>query len=599
MQQVVNTLRLIRRRWVILRALETSIAGVLGGYLIAALLLACELLGWFGGASLWLYLACGPVGYVVMLVIALCRPVSLEETALYADRLARTGEALSSAIEFQNEVDENPFSPLVLGVAVAVAKKIKPKRLIRFELPRLRKWQLGAAALLALALAACWSWVPRLQSAARPGQTKQHTAQIDDNELERLQEMARTLKEAGEEEGNLRKLETARKLDQLINQLEEGKISKREALARLEEVKDEIQRELSAEKGRQESYKELKRHEATKGFAKSISQGKANKTAKAIGASVERMPNARRSAWEKALDRSSRAARGAAEVQDSLRRAEEAVGGRRAKDLKRALEDAGRQLKTSAKSIENGTGGKRISDLQKQLEALEKAGRSIAKKSGGGNGKNDPWDKEQQGHQLDPGPGDQSRDPSLGQGTNRKRGNQAGDGKQGQGQQGQGQQGQGQQGQGQQGQGQQGQGQQGQGQQGQGQQGQGQQGQGQQGQGQQGQGQQGQGQQGSSSQGGQGGGGKHAIYDPEKVEIEFRDVKIKGVRGKGPRTRLGTRWGLPDQKGKPLVEYERVLQRYRKAAEKALSTRGIPRTYKKRVGRYFDDLEQRKPPRSK
>jgi len=187
-EPLIGSLRRVRRRLLLVRALETGLAGAIGAATFAAVvtLIRIFLPQYVPVASAHPALPLGLVacGFAIGFLVRLARGVSLHEAAVAADRAAGLKERLATALEVLESGDQ-ALSPgllddRLLDQARAAAAPLDPARLVLGRtLGRLAK-----AALVAVFVLVAGAFVPSVggppvapQAAERAAATLDRLAQ--------------------------------------------------------------------------------------------------------------------------------------------------------------------------------------------------------------------------------------------------------------------------------------------------------------------------------------------------------------------------------------------------------------------------------------
>jgi hypothetical protein len=81
----------------------------------------------------------------------------------------------------------------------------------------------------------------------------------------------------------------------------------------------------------------------------------------------------------------------------------------------------------------------------------------------------------------------------------------------------------------------------------------------------------------------------HAIYAPERTDVQTEDVRVRGQRNPGRSIETPVR-GAPDRQP-AMAPYFEVYAAYAKEAEEALAREDIPRSHQREVRDYFRSIQ--------
>jgi TolA-binding protein len=215
---LVTSFRRVRRRLLVVRALETGLAGFLGASIFAALLTLIRILlperVPVASAHPWLPLALAACGFAIGFVVRLALGVSLREAAIAADRAAGLKERLATALEVMASAappggEHRPglLDDRLLEQARAAAAPLEPSRLaFGRSLGRLAK-----AALVAVFVLVGWAFIPSVggpplapQAAARAAETLERVANqsaVAPALREKIEEVVERIRQSGARQG--------------------------------------------------------------------------------------------------------------------------------------------------------------------------------------------------------------------------------------------------------------------------------------------------------------------------------------------------------------------------------------------------------------
>lgn len=133
MDDLVAAIRPIRRRLLLLRALEAGLDGGVGGAALAAVVTVLRILmpqaTPLAAEFPLLPLVLVPLGFVATFLVRLEMGVTLREAALAADRAAGLRERLATALEVAERRGEGILDGRLVAEAVAAASRLDPHRL--------------------------------------------------------------------------------------------------------------------------------------------------------------------------------------------------------------------------------------------------------------------------------------------------------------------------------------------------------------------------------------------------------------------------------------------------------------------------------------
>ncbi|MCA9627914.1 MAG: hypothetical protein KC766_09615 [Myxococcales bacterium] len=306
----------VRRRMLFSRALTGLAYGLLGGVVVA-------------GGAWWLRqsvlrpwaAALGLVGVVGAVAWATRKRWSDRDVALFLDARLTSDEVISTAVELRSEAERNdPARELVVKQAARKLASSDP----RLARPRLLMKRHGIAPLAALAIL-YFNFI-QLPPAppSPPPPPGAELVQVD--ELKGLEKIIQLEKlDARDAEQRKRLDAIAKEARKLREDLKNG-LEKREALARIAKLRDEIAAEKMAHgdaknrAGLEAALNKLKQNQKTEGAAKALGEGDLTQFDKEMQKLANQAEQADRDAAKKALEEAAKAARekGAEDVAKSL-----------------------------------------------------------------------------------------------------------------------------------------------------------------------------------------------------------------------------------------------------------------------------------------
>ena len=237
-----------RRRWQ--RAWRGFWQGLFAGSLLGLLALVCYKLFPLPQDVL---ITAGVMGGLCLLagfISGWVRPLSLAETARWLDEQQKLQERLSTALEVAGSRADANWKQLLVSDAANYARKIDPRKLILFHLPRASRW-----ALMVLVLCAGLGFVPEFRSKAYVQKQKEKEViketgkQIAELTRRNLEQRAPVLPQTQQS------MET---VQQLGEQLAKNAMTRTEALKDLASAAEKIKDELK-ELGKNSALKPLER----------------------------------------------------------------------------------------------------------------------------------------------------------------------------------------------------------------------------------------------------------------------------------------------------------------------------------------------------
>lgn len=337
-------------------AVRVAVLGSFGGAAIAA--------GYVGGAKLWLWpqpmwVALGAFAAVPAIAFAarLARRIPLADVARAADRACGGEDRFSTALE----IDGTEWAELVERDA---ASKPLPdeKKIFATHVPRLSRWSFVAAA----AIAAILFFVP----------ARSLPAVVVNNDLKGLEAppeltaAAEELRQAGAEDGDAKLAELGKELERISEEWKEGKIDRKEALARIGELGEKIREEKEKAAARKEALAMMGENQGTHELGHSTATGNGAEAAAEAAAKLGKNPQDDAKLAD-LLERAARAASKDKELADALRKAAEAAR----RGDKKAFEEAMKQ----ARERWNGLSKKGAEQAKKDQAAAAKKGPKTGK----------------------------------------------------------------------------------------------------------------------------------------------------------------------------------------------------------------------------
>jgi hypothetical protein len=339
---VLRNLRSARRRLsaqVFLAALART------GFLAGVVLLVLGAFNrWVLGRMPWNAQAAGTaagLACVVAVLVVIARRQSLVQIAGAIDRLGATRDRFLTALTFSREPSDEAMRGIAVRECVQFVRGGKFNRLIPVRVPREAAWLLVPVVALALL-----QWEAREAFAARQAETAAARASVEDT-AKKLEELARQTAKANEQAKSEELKKLAEQLQRSAEQLranatnpdEAGKSSLRE-LSALEQLVQEMQKSPTAVTAEemQALANALKENDATKDAASAMTAGDLAKAAE--------------------------------ELEKAMQKLVEQKDERTSEEIKKALEDAVRQL----------------AEKKQQSEAMQKLAQELRRAAGqGGN----------------------------------------------------------------------------------------------------------------------------------------------------------------------------------------------------------------------
>lgn len=352
-------------------AVRAAVWGSFGGAALAA--------AYVGGAKLWawpqpLWVALGAFAAVPAIAFAarIARRIPLADVARAADRACGGEDRFSTALE----LDGSEWAALIERDAAA-----KPlpdeKKIFATHVPRLSKWSFAAAA----AVAALLLFVPArtLPVIAAPNELKGLEAPPE------LTAAAEELREAGAEEGDGKLAELGKELERISEEWKEGKIDRKEALARIGELGERIREEKEKAAARREALATMGENGEGHEMAHGMASGKATDAVAERAARLGQNPSEDAKLADM-LERAAKVAGKDKELAEALKKAADAArrGDKKAfeeamkaakerwKGLSKAGAEQARKDAAAAKAKGPKT-GKLDPELLKKMEELLKA----------------------------------------------------------------------------------------------------------------------------------------------------------------------------------------------------------------------------------
>ena len=291
----------------------------------------------------WICLACLAFGALSGLLLA--PGCSVKTAAIHADLAAGTDEVLSSAIEAEGD---NRFGAAILSQAAGVVKRVPVKTFA--STPRQRPpWPLLAP----LGVLAALLFAPGLPAPA----AEKRTAELSPERLRRLERRARELKNLSVEIESKELAKLSHDMKKLVTQVRQGKMSRKEALAKLAKLQEQargIRKDLKAQK---KSLAELGKNPETKSMADALARGETEKAKRAAKNLAGKLADGKLGAKSKSglqsalskMGKDSKASSGA--LSEAASKASQALGRGDAKGF-------GEQMSKLAEAMKNARGGR-------------------------------------------------------------------------------------------------------------------------------------------------------------------------------------------------------------------------------------------------
>jgi len=350
-------------------AVRAAVYGSFGGAAIAA--------GYVGGAKLWhwpqpMWMAAGAFAAVPLIafVVRSMRKIPLADVARAADRATGSDDRFSTALELEG----TEWAALVERDAAARPLP-DDRKIFATRFPRISRWSFLTAAIIAALL----FLVPERSLPAIAGLPN------DLKGLEAPPEMlaaAEELRQAGAEDGDPRLAELGKELERINEAWREGKIDRKEALARIGEVNEQIRAEKEKAAARKDALAMMAENSGSHDLGHRTSQGNGAQAATDAAAKLGQNP-ADDMKLAEALERAAKAAGKDKELAEALKKAAEAArrGDKKAFEeaMKKARErwnglskNGAEQAKKDAADRKKNA-GKMDEKLLKELERLLKA----------------------------------------------------------------------------------------------------------------------------------------------------------------------------------------------------------------------------------
>ncbi len=355
----------VRRRMLLSRALTGLAYGLLGGVVVA-------------GGAWWLRESAarpwaatlGLVGVIVAVAWAARSRWSDRDVALFLDARLTGHEVISTAVELRSEAERNDVArELVVKQAARKLEGSDPK----LARPKLLMKRHGLAPLAAIGIAYFSTIGLPPEPPAPPEPPGVEMVQVDELKgLEKIIELEKL--DAKDAEQRKRLDAIAKEARKLREDLKNG-LEKREALARIAKLRDEIAAEKMAHgdaknrAGLEAALNKLKQNKKTEAAAKALGEGDLTQFDKEMQKLANQAEQADRDAAKKALEEAAKAARekGAEDVAKSLEE-QKKLFEERSKGAE-ALRELGKQL-----------GDKLSPEAQKDLQEFGDTGDPAARK---------------------------------------------------------------------------------------------------------------------------------------------------------------------------------------------------------------------------
>jgi hypothetical protein len=350
-------------------AVRAAVLGSFGGAAIAA--------GYVGGAKLWhwpqpMWVAAGAFVAVPVLAFGmrLLRKIPLADVARAADRASGSDDRFSTALELEG----TEWAALVERDA---ASRPLPdeRRMFATRWPKFSRWSFVTAAVIAALI----FFVPERSIPVIAGLPNDLTG------LEAPPEMlaaADELRQAGAEEGDPKLAELGKELERISEAWKEGKIDRKEALARIGEVSEKIREEKEKAAARREALAMMAESSASHDLGHRTSQGNGSQAASDAASKLGQNP-ADDMKLAEALERAAKAAGKDKELAEALRKAAEAARRGDKKAFEEAMQKArerwnglsknGAEQAARDAADRKKNAGKMDEKLLKELERLLKA----------------------------------------------------------------------------------------------------------------------------------------------------------------------------------------------------------------------------------
>ena len=266
--EIEVTLRRVRARLLRMHALGGAVRGLSLGLLLAALSVAAlRALGRDEGPRA--AAVCAAVGILAGAVLArVRRPLPIAEVAVAVDQRAGLREVVTTALELERAGETSPFTAPILDRALRACADVRPAALFPGRLPREWRWLAGGALLLAAS-----TFVPPLGASAAASQGP-GGAPVEPRVGRDVQVRARKLLDEARAAQDADADRLAREMETLGREIEKGRLTKNEALSRLEQQKDALAKAFEQRKARAEVAARLEREPATQELAKAAKEGK-------------------------------------------------------------------------------------------------------------------------------------------------------------------------------------------------------------------------------------------------------------------------------------------------------------------------------------
>jgi len=330
-REIIRTLHQVRRRLMVVRAVEDGLRWALYAVAAAMLVVAASALAYSWLPSWYVYpympLVLIPAAWVAGAAVRLLRPITLRDAAIYLDRQAGLHERVSTAYEFSREAVESPLVAMVRSEALEICRRFRPGS-IRYG--HRMSWQMRC---LAVGLLACGAmmFVPPYKTADY--RAREAFEARSRKAAENLRDSLRSIRQDRAIESDPALQELLKKAEEEADRLANARMAPARMLADMNRLQDRMK-------------EELRKRESEEALAKAKED--AAKEAESVQAAMSRNPTETES--QKAGDLAKRVADGTANEAEksALERLGKAAeqAGRATGDS--ALEQAGKNLQSAA-----------------------------------------------------------------------------------------------------------------------------------------------------------------------------------------------------------------------------------------------------------
>ncbi len=385
-QNLLKTLRRVRRRLMAMRAAETGLCWAVRAAGLAVVLVGCAALLYSALpgrlAAFYPYgpLAVVPAALVIGALVRLARPIRLRDAAVYLDRQADLEERVATAYELMRAGNRGALTPLVLAQADEVCRKFRPG-MIRYSR------RLGREArYLVVGLVACGAvlFVPPLKTQAFVEEQDYRA-----HRREAIEELTRAMEriEPKQLEGDEELQELMREMERTAETLRNSALAPERDLAEMARLKSEFEKERARREAERELRDKVREARKTAGMAQELGEagrGQRRKLAEKMAEgslspeeerAMRRVADAAAKAADAAGDR--KLAESAARVLDAVRSGEGS-----AESLSEDLENVAEASRRAA-GRGSGEAQAREEKIARAIEAIDRAKRTAAGQGGG------------------------------------------------------------------------------------------------------------------------------------------------------------------------------------------------------------------------